>query len=77
MKIKEEVDISSKIADIIHKKMVVLLAVVGGSGSYAIREDGLLQIVLFFVAGIFSLGLVINYFELNKTKQILEEIKNG
>ena len=47
--------------------MVVLLALVGGSGSYAIRDDGLLQIVLFFVAGIFSLGLVINYFELNKT----------
>jgi len=75
MKIKERVDISSKLADIIYKKMVILLAVVGGSGSYAIKADGVLQIVLFFVAGIFSLGLVINYFELNNIKRFLEEIK--
>jgi hypothetical protein len=54
MKVKEKVELSSKIADIVYKKMVILLAVVGGSGSYAIRSDGVLQVALFFVAGIFK-----------------------
>ena len=50
MKVKEKVELSSKIADIVYKKMVILLAVVGGSG----RSDGVLQVALFFVAGIFK-----------------------
>ena len=76
-KIKEQVDIISKVADIIYKKMVVLLAAVASSGSYAIRQEGLLSAGLFVVTGVFSLGLVINYFELNKMKQDLEEIEHG
>jgi hypothetical protein len=77
MKIKDRVELISKMADITYKKMVILLATVGGSGSYAIRQDGFLQIMLFTVTGIFSLGLVINYFELNKKKKDLEEIEHG
>jgi len=77
MDLKDKVDILGKKADIIYKKMIILLAAVGGSGSYAIRQDGVLQIFLFAVAGFFSLGLVINYFELNKMKRDLEEIENG
>jgi hypothetical protein len=77
MKIKDRVELISKMADITYKKMVVLLATVGGSGSYAIRQDGFFKIMLFTVTGIFSLGLVINYFELNKKKKDLEEIEHG
>jgi len=77
MKIKDRVDLISKMADITYKKMVILLATVGGSGSYAIRQDGFFKIMLFIVTGIFSLGLVINYFELNKKKKDLEEIEHG
>jgi hypothetical protein len=37
MKIKEQVDIVSKKAEIIYKKVVILLASAGGSGAYAIK----------------------------------------
>ncbi len=77
MKNYDKIDLVSKKADIIYKKMIILLAAVGGSGSYAIRQESVLSALLFVVAGIFSLGLVINYFELNKMKKDLEEIENG
>ncbi len=77
MKNYDKIDLVSKKADIIYKKMIILLAAVGGSGSYAIRQEGIIQMVLFFVFVFFSVGVVINYLELNKMKQELEEIENG
>ncbi len=77
MKNYDKIDLVSKKADIIYKKMIILLAAVGGSGSYAIRQDGLLSALLFGVSLVFVVGLVINYFELNKMKKDLEEIENG
>ena len=55
----------------------VLLATVGGSGSYAIRQDGFLQIIMFFVFIFFGTGVIVNYLELNKNKKDLEEIEHG
>ena len=72
MKIKDRVELISKMADITYKKMVILLATVGGSGSYAIRQDGFLQIIMFF-----GTGVIVNYLELNKNKKDLEEIEHG
>lgn len=77
MKNYDKIDLVSKKADIIYKKMIILLAAVGGSGSYAIRQDGILQVVLFFIFVFFSTGVVVNYFELNKMKKELEEIEHG
>jgi hypothetical protein len=77
MKIKDRVELISKMADITYKKMVILLATVGGSGSYAIRQDGFLQIIMFFVFIFFGTGVIVNYLELNKNKKDLEEIKHG
>jgi preprotein translocase subunit SecG len=64
-------------ADITYKKTVILLATAGGSGSYAIRQDGFLQIIMFFVFIFFGTGVIVNYLELNKNKKDLEEIKHG
>jgi len=77
MKNYDKIDLISKMADIIYKKMIILLVDVGGSGSYAVRQEGLIQMVLFFVFVFFSVGVVINYFELNQMKRTLEEIENG
>ena len=76
MKKYDKIDLISKKADVIYKKMIFLLAAVGGSGGYAIKQVGVLSLLLFAVAGFFSLGLVINYFELNNMKKDLEEIEN-
>jgi hypothetical protein len=77
MRIKDRVELISKMADITYKKMVVLLATVGGSGSYAIRQDGFLQIILLAIFVFFIIGVIVNYLELNKYKRYLEEIKHG
>jgi len=69
-------DIIAKKADIIYKKLVVLLATVGGSGSYAISEKGISQYFLFVIFTIFVVGVIVNYLELNKLKHELEEIEN-
>ena len=67
MKIKDRVDLVSKIADIVYKKMIVLLVAVGGSGSYAISQGGLLQVAMLSIFIFFIVGV----------KKELEEIKNG
>ncbi len=77
MKIKDRVDLISKMADISYKKMVVLLAAVGGSGSYAIRQNGFLQVILLAIFVFFIIGVIVNYLELNKNKKDLEEIEHG
>jgi uncharacterized membrane protein YraQ (UPF0718 family) len=77
MKIKDKVDLVSKIADVVYKKMIVLLATVGGSGSYAISQSGFLQVAMFAIFIFFIVGVIYNYFELNGIKKELEEIKNG
>ncbi len=77
MKIKDRVDLISKMADITYKKMVVLLAAVGGSGSYAIRQNGFLQVILLAIFVFFIIGVIVNYLELNKNKKDLEEIEHG
>jgi hypothetical protein len=64
MKIKDRVELISKMADITYKKMVILLATVGGSGSYAIRQDGFLQIILLAIFVFFIIGVIVNYLEL-------------
>ena len=76
MNLKDKIDLIGKKADIIYKKLIVLLATVGGSGSYALSQNGILKILLFAVFTIFIIGVAINYFELNRLKQKLEEIEN-
>lgn len=50
------------------KKSFLLLAASGGVGGYAVTKSGLFSFMLFGVFGFFLLGIVINYFELNKLK---------
>jgi len=74
MQIKEIIDLLSKKADIVYKKIVILLAASGGTGSYAISVNDVLyvKIGLFLLFGFFIIGVIVNYFELNKIKKQLD-----
>jgi len=63
MKNYDKIDLVSKKADIIYKKMIILLAAVGGSGSYAIRQEGIIQMdsALLFLISIVA-SVIIGYF---------------
>ena len=74
METKERIDLLSKKADVIYKKLIVLLAASGGSGSYAVSESGMTNIALYLLFGFFVVGIMINYFELNAIKKQLDKI---
>lgn len=74
MEIKDKIDLLSKKADVVYKKVIVLLAASGGSGSYAISGSGVVNIALFVLFSFFIFGVIVNYFELNSIKKQLDNI---
>ena len=63
---QEKIDFFNKKADIIYKKMIILLTSAGGSGSFAISQN---IPWLFLPFMIFSFGIILNYMALNSIKQ--------
>ncbi len=64
MNLKDKVEILSKKADILYKKVVILLTSAGGSGAYAVKfsQDGsfIISIALgiFFVFSVTGIGIL-------------------
>jgi preprotein translocase subunit SecG len=77
MEQKDLIDLLSKKADIIYKKIIILIAASGGSGSYAISTDGLAKVGLFLLFGFFITGIIINYFELNRVKKQFDKLEES
>ena len=65
-------------SELIYKKLIVLLAISGGSGAYTVRfyEHQMYGITIFFVSTflVSALGIGINFQEINKIKKRVEEI---
>ncbi|NWF66102.1 MAG: hypothetical protein HXX81_01405 [Campylobacterales bacterium] len=76
---KDKADIISKEADIVYKKIVVLLAIVGGLGGFGLSLDSfsLYKVVVFLIFGFFVFGIFYNFLELNKCKKEIERLKDG
>ncbi len=78
---KEYLDLLSKKSDIINKKAIILLAVSGGVGAYAVKflfdtNNPLLGYLFGAVFAISVIGIFINYNKLNKIEKKIEEIEN-
>lgn len=78
---KEYLDLLSKKSDIINKKAIILLAVSGGVGAYAVKflfdtNNSLLGYLFGAVFAISVIGIFINYNKLNKIEKRIEEIEN-
>ena len=73
MDLKDKVDILGKKADILYKKVVILLASAGGSGAYAVKflQDGSFMggivLSLFFIFS--STGIGILYMKLDSLEK--------
>jgi len=78
---KDLVDMLSKNADVIYKKLIVFLASAGGSGAYAIKflQDkdlsyyGILFSVIFILL---ALGVVENFLRIKNIEKSIKEIIN-
>ncbi len=80
---KLKVDIKKSYIDIAHKKILVLIGGIAGSWIYGLKFvtdiNPVVQFIgfLFLIAfAIFMIGIVVNYFELNRVKQELKELEN-
>ena len=77
---KDKADIIAKEADIVHKKMIPLLATAAGAGSYAIiflkDELYILGFLLLLIFIMMAIGIVINYQELSSLKNKIKELGN-
>lgn len=74
-----EIEILKFKSELIYKKLIVLLAVAGGSGAYAVRfyEHNGYGIAIFFIMTflVAGFGISINYQEINSIKHQLDEEK--
>lgn len=67
----------SKIADVVNKKLIALLAIDGGIGAYTIKfieKNMLFGYILGIIFIVISIGIAYNYNELNKLKKEMEEL---
>lgn len=74
---KDQIDKLSKIADIVNKKLIALLAIDGGVGAYAVKfieQNNVFGYALGVIFIIVSIGVAYNYNELNRLKQAVEEL---
>ncbi|MDD2448841.1 MAG: hypothetical protein PHS42_05860 [Sulfurimonas sp.] len=73
---KDTIDKLSKIADIVNKKLIALLAIDGGIGAYAVKfieQNNIFGYALGIIFIIVSVGVAYNYNELNRLKKNMEE----
>ncbi len=76
---KEKIDVLSKLIDALYKKLIVLLAISGGFGAYAVKFIQKTDWIgsIFAMAFIFvSIGVFITYVKLNMFVKELERINN-
>ncbi len=78
---KDIIDILSKKSDVINKKAILLLAISGGIGAYAIKFlfDTNNLILGYLFASVFivaSIGVFVNYLKLHKIEKRIEELEN-
>lgn len=73
---KDIIDKLSKIADIVNKKLIALLAIDGGVGAYAVKfieQNNIFGYALGIIFIVVSVGVAYNYNELNRLKKNMEE----
>ena len=77
MEIKDKIDIISKQAEIVYKKIFIFSAIAGGSWIYGIKINGYLGLIVWIAFVLGTIGLVVNLTKQGTLYTELEEIKNG
>ena len=76
---KDRVDTISKIIDALYKKLIILVAIAGGFGAYAIsflRKNSGYGYVFAIVFVVVSISIFIAYYRFNIYIKEMEKIKN-
>ena len=76
---KDTSDIIAKEADIVYKKIFILMAVngaIGGFGLSIFDKASVISLVLFIPFLFLSFGIVLAYLKLNKSEILIKDLRN-
>ena len=76
---KDKVDIIAKLIDSLYKKLIILLAIDGAFGTYALKYIAVLNVIGYVFAIIFifvSIAIFITYVKMNLLTKKLERISD-
>ena len=79
METKDKIDLLVKRAELIYKKILVFLAIAGGSWIYGVKDEHVLPVFLLLILIVFSLssfGVVLNLLKYGAIQKLLEEMDN-
>ena len=76
---KDKADIIAKEADIVYKKLFVLMAVSGAIGGFGLSifdKAFIISLILFLPFLFLSFGIVLAYLKLNKLEMIIKDLRD-
>ena len=76
---KDKADIIAKEADIVYKKLFVLMAVsgaIGGFGLSIFEKAFIISMILLLPFLFLSFGIVLAYLKLNKLENLIKDLRN-
>ncbi|MDP2893752.1 MAG: hypothetical protein Q8N78_05225 [Sulfurimonas sp.] len=76
---KDSADIIAKEADIVYKKLFVLMAVSGAIGGFGLSifdKAFIISFILFIPFLFLSFGIVLAYLKLNKLETMIKDLRN-
>ncbi len=78
MKKYDKIDILVKRADLIYKKLLIFLAIAGGSWVYGLKNDQsvVLSLLVYSVFILSSIGIVLNLLKYGMIQKELEEMEH-
>lgn len=78
MKLQEKIDLLTKRAELIYKKLLIFLAIAGGSWVYGLKSDQsiVLSLLVYAIFILSSVGIVLNLLKYGIIQKDLEDIDN-
>ena len=73
---KDKADVVAKRGDLIYKKLILLVAIAGGSWIYGIGKDDIASYFALLAFFLSSVGIVFNLIRLGETIVNIKEIEN-
>lgn len=78
MKLQEKIDLLTKRAELIYKKLLIFLAIAGGSWVYGLKSDQsiVLSLLVYAIFILSSVGIVLNLLKYGIIQKDLEEMSH-
>lgn len=76
---KDKADIIAKEADVVYKKLFVLMAVSGAIGGFGLSifdKAFIISLILFLPFLFLSFGIVLAYLKLNRLEMMIKDLRN-